>query len=316
MAADTEAFAGIVRVAIPVERALQAGAPVVALESALITHGLPSPENLIVARQLETTVVTEGSTPATIAVLQGAIAVGLTDAELETLSRSASAWKIGIRDFATASLRRATGGTTVSATMFAAHKVGIEVFATGGIGGVHRENPFDVSADLAALGKTPMIVVSAGAKAILDLRATLEVLETAGVLVVGYGTTDFPAFYSRASGLKTALRLDTPEEIAELWRRHLALGLRASLLVANPIPEAAEIPSEEVERLVVAASAEATEKAITGQALTPFLLERLGELSDGRCRRANTALLLNNSALAARIASAVVGLQSGRKVQA
>jgi pseudouridine-5'-phosphate glycosidase len=199
--------------------------------------------------------------------------------------------------------------------MFAAHKAGIDVFATGGIGGVHRPYSFDVSADLEALGGIPMIVVSAGAKAILDLRATLERLETASVLVVGYGSTEFPGFYSRASGLKAPLRVDEPEEIAELWAKHLALGMKSSLLVANPIPEPDAIPSSEVESLIAAASSEATQKAISGQALTPFLLQRLSEMSNGRLRNANAALLLNNAQLAGKIALALVKRRIGGKVE-
>jgi pseudouridine-5'-phosphate glycosidase len=315
MAADDPTAVGDLRVLPDVRRALRAGDPVIALESALITHGLPRPENLLVARQLEAVVAAEGGTSATIAVLQGEITIGLTDAELETLAGLPSSWKIGIRDFAAASLRGASGGTTVAATMFAAHKAGIDVLATGGIGGVHRECPFDVSADLEALRSMPMVVVSAGAKAILDLRATLEWLETASVPVIGYATTEFPAFYSRASGLKTSVRVDAPEEVAELWMRHRALGMTSSLLVANPIPEAAAVPSAEVERLIAAVSSEAAQKNISGQALTPFLLQRLGELSEGRLRQANVALLRNNAELAARIASAVVKRRDARKAE-
>lgn len=315
MAASRPAAVRDVQISAHVRRSLRTGAPVVALESALITHGLPAPQNLLVARQLEATVSAQGSTPATIGVLDGEITIGLTDVQLETLARLPSSWKISVRDFAAASLRGASGGTTVAATMFAAHKAGIEVFATGGIGGVHREYPFDVSADLEALGNIPMIVVSAGAKAILDLHATLERLETASVPIIGYGTAEFPAFYSRGSGLKTVLRVDAPEEIAEFWERHRALGLRSSVLVANPIPETDSIPSPEVERLISAASSEATQKAISGQALTPFLLQRLGEMSEGRLGHANVALLLNNAELAARIASAVVERRAGRKAE-
>lgn len=313
MAADDPAAAGYVRVLPEVQRALRAGDPVVALESALITHGLPRPQNLLVARQLEAIVASQGSTPATVAVLQGEITIGLTDVELEGLSGLPSSWKIGIRDFGAASLRAASGGTTVAATMFAARKVGIDVLATGGIGGVHRESSFDISTDLEALASMPMIVISSGAKAILDLRATLECLETTGVPVIGYGTTEFPAFYSRASGLKTSVRVDAPEEVAELWMRHRALGLTSSLLVANPIPDAEAIPSPEVERLIAAASSEAALKKISGQALTPFLLQRLGEMSEGRLQHANVALLQSNAELGARIASAVVKRRGGRK---
>lgn len=315
MGAEEAADAGAVRVSARVRQALQDGTPVVALESALITHGLQPPENLVVARNLESTVVGHGGTPATIAVIGGEITVGLTDADLAALAESRSSWKIGLRDLAAASLRGASGGTTVAATMFAAHRAGIGVFSTGGIGGVHRNSHFDVSADLYALASIPMIVVCAGAKAILDLPATLEQLETAGVLVVGYGTTEFPAFYSRESGLGTVIAVDSPAEIAELWFRQRALGLEASLLVTNPIPEAAAIPRAKVEALIEVAHSEAAQKSISGQALTPFLLHRLGELSDGRFIRANIALLQNNAALAARIATAVVELRDAGKAR-
>jgi pseudouridine-5'-phosphate glycosidase len=279
---------------------------VVALESAVITHGLPHPRNIELARDLERAVRDGGATPATVAVLDGTIRVGLSDRELARLAESKSKLKIGPRDLTTAIVQKSSGGTTAAATMFAASGAGIQVFATGGIGGVHRENSFDVSADLRALADIPMIVVCAGAKAVLDLPATLEYLETLCVPVIGYGTGEFPAFYSRDSGLPASLRLDSPHAIAEYWRIHQSLGLPGSMLVANPIPETDEIPRSDMEPIIARASQEARDRKIHGQALTPFLLERVRELSAGRSVRANEALLLNNARLAAKIANAIV----------
>jgi pseudouridine-5'-phosphate glycosidase len=285
-----------------IKRALEMGAPVVALESTVITHGLPRPQNLALARDMEKQVRDRGATPATIAVLDGKIRIGLSDEELVRLSEAASPLKVSPRDFAAAILKKADGGTTVAGTMFAAHLAGIRVFATGGIGGVHKENPLDISADLHALAQTPMIVVCAGAKAILDLPATLEALETTGVPVVGYRTDEFPAFYSRESGLKVGARLDSPREIADFARAHWELGMKSGVLAANPIPEAESIPRSEMEPILAKASAEAIERGIHGQALTPFLLSRISELTGGRSLHANLALLLNNARLAAEIA--------------
>jgi len=285
-----------------IAQALGLGFPVVALESTVITHGLPRPQNLELARDMEKQVRDSGATPATIAVIDGEIRVGLSDAELARLSESDSTLKVSHRDFATAILRKMNGGTTVAGTMFVAQIAGIKVFATGGIGGVHKESAFDISTDLQALAGIPMIVVCAGAKAILDLPATLEYLETMGVPVVGYKTGEFPAFYSRESGLKVSVRLDSPKEVAEYARAHWNLGMKSAVLVTNPIPEKESIPAPEMEPIIAKASAEAVEKEIHGQALTPFLLRRISELSGGRSLRANLALLLNNARLAAQIA--------------
>lgn len=288
-----------------ITRALDLGAPVVALESTVITHGLPRPQNLELAREMEKQVRDHGATPATIALLDGKIRIGLSDTELVRLSESDSTLKVSHRDFATAIVKKADGGTTVAGTMFAAHMAGIKVFATGGIGGVHKENPFDISTDLRSLAEIPVIVVCAGAKAILDLPATLEYLETLGVPVVGYQTDEFPAFYSRESGLNVSVRLDSPKEIAEFAKAHWNLGMRSGVLVANPIPEAESIPRSEMEPIIARASVEAMEKEIHGQALTPFLLSRIGELTGGKSLKANLALLLNNAHLAAEIAREV-----------
>lgn len=285
-----------------VRQALRAGSPVVALESAVITHGLKRPLNLQLARDMEQEVRQAGAIPATVGVIDGEVRIGLTPAELERLASDPEPMKIGPRDFAAAFVEGACGGTTVAGTMHAAHHAGIRVFATGGIGGVHREARFDVSPDLQTLAITPMIVVCAGAKAVLDLPATLEYLETMAVPVVLFGTDEFPAFYSRKSGLESGIRLDTPAEVVELARAHWELGLRSAVLVAQPPPNEADIPPEEINPLIAQASHEAQEKGIHGQALTPFLLERLSALSGGRSVRTNLALLLNNARLAAEIA--------------
>ena len=290
-------------------RASKERLPIVALESTVITHGLPYPQNLQLARDMETTVRRAGALPATIAVLDGKIRVGMSNEDLTRLAQSKNNLKISRRDFATAITSKACGGTTVSATMYAAAQAGIRVFATGGIGGVHRENSFDVSADLRALSDTYMVVVCAGAKAILDLPATLEYLETAGVPVIGYQTSEFPAFYSRTSGLEVSLRLNTPRAIAEYVLAHKALDLLSAVLVVNPVPELDAIPRTEIEPIIERASKEAQEKKIHGQALTPFLLQRISDLTAKRSMRANLALLLNNARLAAEIAVGMAYLQ-------
>jgi pseudouridine-5'-phosphate glycosidase len=286
--------------------------PMVALESAVITHGLPHPENFNLARDVEAEVRAQGSTPATIAVLDGKVCAGITDVQLERLSGGGKLVKISARDFAPAIARGLSGGTTVAGTLLAAQAVGIRVFATGGIGGVHRQEPlnvwerytpnYDISADLALLGSTPMIVVCAGAKAILDLPATLEVLETLSVPVIGYGSDDFPAFYSRSSGLKASLRADSPEEVVHIARTHWKMGLKSAVLVTVPPPEDSALPAEQVDEAILAALKEAAGQGIRGQGVTPFLLRRVSELTGGASLRANLALLRNNAQLAAAIA--------------
>lgn len=288
-----------------VKRALRLNLPVVALESTVITQGLPHPYNLSLARDMERSIRAEGVTPATIAVLGGRIHVGLSDSELGSLV-SDGTMKISRRDFAAAISKRASGGTTVAGTMFVADKVGIKVFATGGIGGVHKEARFDVSPDLQALASTQMIIVCAGAKSILDLPATLEYLETMGVPVIGYGTDEFPAFFSRQSGFKTSARADSPQEVTDFARAHWDLGLPSAVLVCQPILLEKEIPRAEIDPIEEIASREALEKKIIGQALTPFLLQRVNELTRGRSMGANLAFLLNNARLAAQIAKKMV----------
>lgn len=285
-----------------VTQALKGNAPLVALESTVLTHGLPRPQNLQLAHDMERAVREEGATPATIGFLDGALHVGMTSVELERLANEKEPYKVGPRDFAAVMTKHACGGTTVAGTMVACRQAGIKVFATGGIGGVHRDAPFDVSADLQALAGIPMIVVCAGAKAILDLPATLEYLETMSVPVVGYQTDHFPAFYSRESGLEVSVRADSPEEIVAIAKTHWETGLQSAVLVANPVPEAESVPRSEMEPVIETAVKEAHEKGIRGKEVTPFLLQRIAELTGGKSMRANLALLLNNARLAAKIA--------------
>ena len=272
----------------------------VALESTLITHGLPRPKNLEVARAMEATVRESDSVPATIAILGGQITVGLTDDQLAYLAEAENVRKCSRRDLPIVVARGEDGATTVAGTMMVSQMAGIRVFATGGIGGVHRSRPFDVSADLIELGRTPVTVVCAGAKAILDLPLTLEVLETQGVPVIGYGVDEFPAFYTRSSGLPIDTRCDTPEEVAAIVRARDTLGLAGGTLVTVPIPEDDELPAGEAEAAITRALAEADAQGIQGKAVTPFLLARVSELTGEASLRANVTLLLNN----ARVASA------------
>lgn len=284
---------------------IKTGSPIVALESTVLTHGLPRPQNLQLARDMEQAVREGGATPATIGFLDGKLHVGLNAEELERLAIAGNVYKVGPRDFATVIAKKANGGTTVAGTMLACEHAGIRVFATGGIGGVHRDAPFDISADLQALASIPMIVVCAGAKAVLDLPATLEYLETMSVPVVGYGTDEFPAFYSRESGLDVSVRLDTPQQIVEFARAHWGAGLGSAVLVANPVPESEAISKSEMEPFIAQATQEAHAQGIHGKSVTPFLLSRISELTGGKSMQANLALLLNNARLAAQIARAL-----------
>jgi pseudouridine-5'-phosphate glycosidase len=296
-----------------VSAALRLGRPVVALESAVITHGLPHPTNLSLAREMETIVREQGAVPATVAILDGRVHVGLDDSDLERLSGETRARKISVRDFGPAIAAGASGGTTVAGTMAAASRAGIRVFATGGIGGVHRAAPTDISADLIELGRTPMVVVCAGAKAILDLPATLEYLETQGVPVVGLQTERFPAFYSTDSGLPVSATAASPEEIAFMARAHWEMGLSSALLAVVPPPPADALPRESVEAEIARALEEARTAGVRGPAVTPFLLQKMSELSGGASLRANLALLRNNARIATQIAIALAetkGLQS------
>lgn len=297
-----------------VAEARRTGAPIVALESTIITHGMPFPQNLETARRVEAEVRAAGAVPATIAVMAGRLHVGLDEDRLENLARAVEVMKLSRADLAACLAQGRTGATTVAATMIAAHLAGIAVFATGGIGGVHRgaETSFDISADLQELARTPVTVVAAGAKAILDLPKTLEVLETLGVPVISVGQDDFPAFWSRTSGLRAPLRMDSAEEIAAAHLMRARLGLSGGQLVANPIPAGAEIPREEIVPAIETALAEAEAQGIAAKEVTPFLLARIFELTEGRSLLANIALVLDNARLAARIAAAMVQENSRR----
>jgi pseudouridylate synthase len=290
-----------------VKEALHLGKPVLALESTIISHGMPYPQNLVVARELESIAEAKGVTPATICLMDGYIKVGLKDEELLRLATEKKVKKVSRRDISSVLINKETGATTVAATMVLAELGGIKVFATGGIGGVHRgaEINFDISADLPELSRTPVIVVSAGAKAILDLPKTLEYLETAGVPVLGYRTEIFPAFYSRNSDL-IINRVNEPADIAEIYELNLSLGLKQGILVTNPIPEEDEIPFQEMASIIEKAVRELTINNITGQKVTPYLLGRIVELTDGRALQANIALVKNNVELGSEIARVVV----------
>ncbi|MGH1355617.1 MAG: pseudouridine-5'-phosphate glycosidase [Thalassovita sp.] len=290
---------------LDVAHALDANQPVVALESTIITHGMPYPQNLETARSVEGMVKDMGAVPATIAVLNGTLHVGLTDEQLEQLAQAKNVAKLSRADLAACMATGGTGATTVASTMIAAHLAGIQVFATGGIGGVHKgaELTFDISADLLELAQTPVTVVAAGAKAILDLPKTLEVLETQGVPVIAYGQDDFPAFWSRSSGLKAPLRMDHAADIARAHKMRAALGLAGGQLVANPIPLDHEIPVSDLAPIIAEATENAEELKIAGKEVTPFLLRRIFDLTGGKSLNANIALVLNNAALAARIAA-------------
>jgi pseudouridine-5'-phosphate glycosidase len=259
---------------------------------------------------METAVRDEGGVPATIAVIDGQARVGLSDEELAQLASERAPSKVSLRNLPLALAQGASGGTTVAATMLLAHRAGLRVFATGGVGGVHRDHPEDVSADLPALANTPLIVVCAGAKAILDLGRTLEYLETRGVPVVGYGTEEFPAFYSRHSGLPVDARVDTPQEVVRIAHERTALGLSAALLVCVPVPEGDDLPSWDVEAAIGQAVGAAEAAGVAGHALTPFLLNAMVKLTGGRAQRANESLLLNNARTAARIARAMEASES------
>ena len=283
------------------------GAPLVALESTIITHGMPYPGNLDMAMSVENIIRSQGAVPATIAVINGSLHIGLEEAELRSLAQTEGAMKLSRADLAFAIAERRTGATTVAATMIAAARAGIKVFATGGIGGVHRgaEESFDISADLEELARSNVAVVCAGAKAILDIPKTLEVLETHGVPVVTYGSDEFPAFWSRSSGLPSPLVLDSPEAIANFQRVREQLGLDGGVLIANPVPEEHEIPREEMEIYIGRALANAEREEVAGKAVTPFLLDAIFHLTHGRSLKTNIALVQNNARLAAAIAVAM-----------
>jgi len=286
-------------------QAVQSGRAVVALESTVIAHGLPWPENLALARRLEAVVREHGAVPATVAVLGGRMRVGLADAELEHLAQSAGVRKLTRRDIPVAIAEEADGATTVSATMHIAHAAGIRVFATGGIGGVHRGDRTDVSADLPALASTPMVVICAGAKAILDLPATLEWLETHGVIVIGWGTREFPAFFTRTSGLALETCARSEAEVAAVARAAWRNGIESAVLVTVPAPEPVALPADRMEAAIARALARAEQEGVRGKATTPFLLRHVAESTGGESVVANLALLEQNASVAARVAVAL-----------
>ena len=293
-----------------VRSALENRQPVVALESTIITHGMPYPENLATAHQVESAVRQTGAYPATIAVLKGRLHIGLIETELEALARTENVCKLSRADLAVCIASGGTGSTTVAATMIAAANAGIAVFATGGIGGVHRgaERSFDVSADLQELARTQVTVVCAGAKAILDLPKTLEMLETLGVPVIAYKQESFPAFWSATSDLHAPLRMNSAAQIAEAHRMRQNLGIQGGQLIANPIPLNDEIPASRLEPLITQAISEAEANRITGKALTPYLLKRIYELTNGQSLQANISLVLNNARLASSIAAEIANM--------
>jgi pseudouridine-5'-phosphate glycosidase len=285
--------------------------PIVALESTIITHGMPYPQNVETARLVEQEIRDAGAVPATIAVLEGAIQIGLNDAQLDKLGQTTSAAKLSRADIAACLASGQTGSTTVAATMIAAHLARIDVFATGGIGGVHRgaATSFDISADLHELAQTPVTVVAAGPKAILDIPKTLEVLETLGVPVIAYGQDEVPAFWSRSSGLPAPLRMNSASDIARAHLMRSAMGLPGGQLIGHPIPQSSEIPREQLGPMIAQSLAEAEAQAISGKEVTPFLLGRILELTDGKSLDANIALVRNNARLAAEIAQEIDALR-------
>lgn len=288
-----------------VAQALDRGMAVVALESAVLTHGLPHPDNEELGLELEEIIKENGAAPATIALINGMITIGITANELSKISTAENPVKVSSRMMGIGIAKGLNGGTTVAATLVAAHAAGIQVFATGGIGGVHRGKGADISADLDELARRPIIVVCAGAKSILDLPATLEALETRSVPVLGYQTDEFPAFYTQTSGLKVDVRIDTPVEAAEIARAHWQSGNQSAVLVCNPLPENESLDAKEINNAINAAVVMAETRGISGAAVTPFLLETLNKLTHGKSVQANLTLLHNNARLAAQIAASM-----------
>jgi pseudouridine-5'-phosphate glycosidase len=301
-----------VRLSDEVARARDTGSPVVVLESSVLAQGLPHPVNLEAARVCEEAVRQAGAVPAVVAVIDGVVRCGLSPDEVRRLASAAERhWKVGVGDLASAVLQKATGGTTVSATCAVAAACGLPLFATGGIGGVHRGEAGDVSADLAALARYPGMVVCAGAKSVLDLPRTLEALEALGVPVLGYGTSEFPAFYADRSGLRLEHRADTPELAAEALHAQRGLGLSQAILLAVPPPVEVALDRDEIDRALLAAEAEGRRQGVTGKAVTPFLLARLVEATGGRSLRANVALLAMNARIAGEVAVAYAAMRAG-----
>lgn len=292
-------------IAEEVRDALNENRPVVALESTVISHGLPYPENANIARTMQAEIRASGAIPATTAILNGQILVGVSDEQIEYLATASNIRKLSRRDFPIAVGLKQDAATTVAGTMIIAKEAGIKVFATGGIGGVHRGHPFDVSADLIELGRSAVTVVCAGAKSILDLPLTLEVLETQGVPVLGYGSDRFPSFYTRDSGLPIDQRIDTPEQAAAIIQANLALGLGNGILIGVPVPEEFALDHDEMEAVIEQAVREADEQGIHGKKVTPFILGRIGAITEGKSKITNVALLQNNAKVAGQIAVAL-----------
>ena len=296
----------LLNIAPHVANAIAENRPVVALESTVISHGLPRPQNLQTAQRLQTVVSESGAVPATIGILDGKLNVGLSDDQIQFLALEDEIRKISTRDIPLAIAHGWNGATTVASTIWIAHRAGIKVFATGGIGGVHRGSLPDVSADLPELARTPIIVVCSGAKIVLDLPATREWLETHAVTIVGYQCDELPAFYTRGSGLPVDARVDTPEQVAKIFHAQRDLGIESALLVAVPVPPKFEVPAEEIQPVLTTALEDAEWKGIAGSALTPFLLSQMAERSGGATLRANIALLENNARVAAEIATVLL----------
>ena len=290
-----------------VKHALENNLPIVALESTIIAHGMPFPKNVETAKEVEAIIRNEGAVPATIAILDGALCVGLNENQLNDLGSKSGIWKVSLRDMPYVVSKKLNGATTVASTMRIAAMAGIKIFVTGGIGGVHRgaENTFDISADLTEMAQTNVAVISAGVKSILDIALTLEKLETLGVPVLTYGSDDFPSFYSRASGHKTPLRLDTPEEIAAMLNSKWQMGIDGSVLIANPIPADQEVPFHVMEKYILDALDKASQKGIRGKDTTPFLLKSIAEATGGESLAANISLVKNNAKLGAKISKAL-----------
>jgi pseudouridine-5'-phosphate glycosidase len=295
----------LLNIAPDVAAAIRDGRPVVALESTVIAHGLPRPQNLQTAQRLQEVVREAGATPATIAIIDGKLSVGLTEDQINALANNSDIKKVSTRDISIVAAQGLNGATTVASTTWIAHRAGIKVFATGGIGGVHRGSLPDVSADLPELARTPIIVVCSGAKIVLDLAATREWLETHAVTVVGYQCDELPAFYSRKSGLPIDARVDSAEDVAKIYRAQRHLGIESALLVVVPVPAKFEVPAEELQIVLTTALEDAEWKGVVGPALTPFLLSQMAERSGGATLRANIALLENNARVAAEIARAI-----------
>jgi len=294
-----------------VKKAINQHFPLVALESTVITHGLPQPKNYEIALAMENEVIKENATPATICLINGIIHVGIDNTELKTLAQTTNSVKVSRKDIAYAVSYGLNGGTTVSGTMTIAHAAGIKVFATGGIGGVHRGNTFDISADLPTLARIPMIVVCSGAKAILNIPATRENLETNGVPILGYKTNELPAFYSIKSGIKVDRQVNNEEEIVSIALNHWKLGLPSAMLVTVPPPSDLEIPASQIAMQIEQALEEANKNNINGAAITPYLLQKVNEKTKGKSMRVNIALLKNNARIAAKIAVALCSAENG-----